>query len=182
MHPSSDGSKRGVEDFPKEPARATSWRWVTCRQPSRCRSLKRGLLWRTYRRCADSAPSGYRADDLEAAKKWYSDLLGIEPYFERAGYAEFRLGDYHHELGLIDSRYSPGVPATGQAGSVTYWLVDDRAATLSKLVSMGGAKEYESMQDRGQGFITASVVDPFGNILGIMYNPHYLEVLNAMKK
>jgi hypothetical protein len=27
------------------------------------------------------------------------------------------------------------------------------------------------------GFITASVVDPFGNILGIMYNPHYLEVL-----
>ena len=28
-----------------------------------------------------------------------------------------------------------------------------------------------------EGFITASVVDPFGNVLGIMYNPHYLEVL-----
>jgi hypothetical protein len=26
---------------------------------------------------------------------------------------------------------------------------------------------------------TASVVDPFGNILGIMYNPHYLEVQAA---
>lgn len=25
----------------------------------------------------------------------------------------------------------------------------------------------------GQGFVTASVTDPFGNVLGIMYNPHY---------
>ncbi len=33
--------------------------------------------------------------------------------------------------------------------------------------------------ERGIGFITASVVDPFGDILGIMYNPHYLEVLTG---
>jgi catechol 2,3-dioxygenase-like lactoylglutathione lyase family enzyme len=51
------------------------------------------------------------ADDLDAAKKWYTELLGIDPYFERpvAGppaYIEFRLGDYHHELGVIDSRYA----------------------------------------------------------------------------
>jgi hypothetical protein len=26
-------------------------------------------------------------------------------------------------------------------------------------------------------FDTAAVVDPFGNVLGIMRNPHYLEVL-----
>jgi hypothetical protein len=25
--------------------------------------------------------------------------------------------------------------------------------------------------------VTASVVDPFGNIIGVMYNPHYLEIL-----
>ncbi|WP_245928636.1 hypothetical protein [Murinocardiopsis flavida] len=31
------------------------------------------------------------------------------------------------------------------------------------------------------GYVTASVVDPFGNILGIMYNPHYLEILAARK-
>jgi hypothetical protein len=42
--------------------------------------------------------------DLAAAKKWYAELLGIAPYFERQGYAEFRLSDYQHELGLIDSR------------------------------------------------------------------------------
>jgi hypothetical protein len=27
--------------------------------------------------------------------------------------------------------------------------------------------------------VTAAVVDPFGNVLGIMYNPHYLEILHS---
>lgn len=36
-----------------------------------------------------------------------------------------------------------------------------------------------SVQDRGEGFITATVIDPFGNVLGLMYNPHYLAVLNS---
>jgi predicted enzyme related to lactoylglutathione lyase len=121
------------------------------------------------------------AADLAAAKQWYAELLGIDPYFERPGYAEFRLGDYQHELGLIDSRYAPDGSATGPAGAVVYWHVDDVTATREKLLSMG-AKEHEAPTDRGQGFITASVVDPFGNILGIMYNPHYLEVLGAPKK
>jgi hypothetical protein len=25
------------------------------------------------------------------------------------------------------------------------------------------------------------VADPFGNVLGVMYNPHYVEVLNSIK-
>ncbi|WP_026678532.1 VOC family protein [Fictibacillus gelatini] len=120
-------------------------------------------------------------DDLAAAKNWYSELLGIEPYFERPGYAEFRLGDYQHELGLIDSRYAPGGSSTGPAGAVVYWHVDDVTATFKQLLSMG-AKEYEAPTERGEGFITASVVDPFGNILGIMYNQHYLEVLGSTRK
>jgi hypothetical protein len=28
--------------------------------------------------------------------------------------------------------------------------------------------------------VTAAVVDPFGNVLGVMYNPHYLEVLKSV--
>jgi hypothetical protein len=27
--------------------------------------------------------------------------------------------------------------------------------------------------------VTAAVVDPFGNVLGIMYNPHYVETLES---
>lgn len=120
-------------------------------------------------------------DDLTAAKKWYANLLGIEPYFERPGYVEFRLGDYQHELGLIDSRYAPGGSVISPAGAVVYWHVDDVTATFKKLLSMG-AKEYEAPTERGEGFITASVVDLFGNILGIMYNQHYLEVLDSNRK
>ena len=49
-------------------------------------------------------------------------------------------------------------------------------AALERLLSMG-ATEHEPPVQRGEGFVTASVVDPFGNILGIMYNPHYLDIL-----
>lgn len=124
----------------------------------------------------------YWADDVKAAKKWYSELLGIEPYFNvpnqdgSLGYTEFRLGDYQHELGLIDRRYAPFDTSVG--GAVVYWHVADVKVTLEKLLSMG-AKELEAPKDRGQGFITASVIDPFGNIVGIMYNPHYLSILKG---
>ncbi|PFY31378.1 glyoxalase [Bacillus toyonensis] len=121
------------------------------------------------------------ADNLEAAKEWYAELLGSKPYFECPGYAEFRLGDYQHELGLIDSRYAPSDAVTGPSGAIVYWHVDDVTETFNKLLSMG-AKEYEAPTERGEGFITASIVDPFGNILGIMYNQHYLDVLISNRK
>lgn len=116
--------------------------------------------------------------DLAAAKSWYTELLGVEPYFERPGYAEFRLGDYQHELGLIDSRYAPASSGPGQGGAVVYWHVDDVSAALEKLLAMG-AKEYQPLTDRGAGFVTAAVTDPFGNVLGFMHNPHYLDVLGT---
>lgn len=121
------------------------------------------------------------AADLAAAKQWYTELLGVEPYFERPGYFEFRLGDYQHELGVIDSRYAPSASASGPAGAIVYWHVGDVAATLAKLLAMG-AQAHQPLTERGAGFVTASVVDPFGNILGIMYNRHYLEVLGSTTK
>jgi uncharacterized glyoxalase superfamily protein PhnB len=54
--------------------------------------------------------------------------------------------------------------------------VDDLAATYDRLLGLG-ATEYEPITTRGPGFVTGSVVDPFGNILGIMSNAHYVEVL-----
>ncbi|MGO4288169.1 VOC family protein [Chitinophaga sp. RAB17] len=122
------------------------------------------------------------AADHESAKKWYSELLGIAPYFELPGYAEFRIGDYEHELGLIDSSYAPkGATLGGPGGAIVYWHVEDVAGTLAKLLSMG-ATELEGVTERGHDFVTASVVDPFGNILGVMFNPHYLDILAARTK
>jgi predicted enzyme related to lactoylglutathione lyase len=126
----------------------------------------------------------YWADDVEAATAWYTELLGIEPYFERPGegappaYIEFRVGDYQHELGLIDARYRPSGDAEGRGGVVVYWAVDDVRAAFDRLLRMG-ATEHQQPIERGPGFVTASVVDPFGNILGVMYNQHYLDVLGS---
>lgn len=133
------------------------------------------------------ATISFYADDVEAATRWYTDLLGIEPYFVRPespappAYVEFRIGDYQHELGIIDRRYAPAGAATGSGGAVAFWHVDDVRAALDRLFAMG-AREYEALIVREAGFITASVADPFGNILGIMYNPHYLGVLESKSK
>ena len=129
------------------------------------------------------ATVSYWADDPKAARAWYSELLGIEPYFQRPdpenpAYVEFRLGDYQAELGIIDARFAPPGAAAGPGGAVLYWHVDDVEAALSRVLAMG-ATAHEPLTDRGTGFITASVIDPFGNILGLMYNPHYLEMLEA---
>ncbi|GED70127.1 glyoxalase [Brevibacillus reuszeri] len=121
------------------------------------------------------------ASDLAVAKQWYTELFGVEPYFERPGYFEFRLGDFQHELGVIDSRYAPNRLATSPSGAIVYWHVDDVTAIFDKLLTMGATK-YEEPIERGPGFITASVVDPFGNIRGIMYNAHFLEVVESTKK
>ncbi|MFN8475237.1 MAG: VOC family protein [Anaerolineae bacterium] len=123
----------------------------------------------------------YWAEDVEAAKRWYAELLGIEPYFERPGYAEFRVGDYQHELGLIDRRFAPKGMGNDTGGAIVYWHVDDVRAAFDKLVAMG-ATPLEGPTERGAGFITASVVDPFGNILGIMVNAHYLQVLASTQQ
>jgi predicted enzyme related to lactoylglutathione lyase len=123
----------------------------------------------------------FHVDDVPAAVEWYTELLGIPPYFERAAdgkpaYVEFRIGDYEHELGFLDRRFAPHDRSDRAGGAVIYWYVDDIQASFERLVSMG-ATVHEDVIERGPGFVTASVVDPFGNILGIMYNQHYLDIL-----
>jgi predicted enzyme related to lactoylglutathione lyase len=105
------------------------------------------------------------ADDLPAATRWYTELLDVVPYFtsEAAGrgpgYVEFSIGDYQHDLGIIDRRFAPPGLAAGPGGVVVHWYVDDVAVTLDRLVSLG-AKQLEAVTERGPGFVTASVVDP----------------------
>jgi predicted enzyme related to lactoylglutathione lyase len=124
------------------------------------------------------------ADDLEAATRWYTEMLGVEPYFNSAdrgmgpGYVEFRFGDYQHELGLIDRSFAPEGSGASTAGARVYWHVDDIDAELARLEALG-AKVYEPRQDRSESWATASVTDPFGNVIGLIRSPHYLEILAA---
>jgi predicted enzyme related to lactoylglutathione lyase len=68
----------------------------------------------------------------------------------RSGYVEFRIGGYQHELGIIDRRFAPPELAAEPGGVVIYWHVDDVAATLDRLVSLG-ARQLEAVTGRGPG-------------------------------
>ncbi len=125
------------------------------------------------------------ADDLAEASAWYTPLFGVEPYYAkefggRLAYIEYRLGDYQHEFGFLDRRFAPHPATDSAAGAVVYWAVDDVEAAFQRLLEHGGV-EHAKPTEHGPGFVTASVVDPFGNVLGVMYNQHYLDVLAALK-
>lgn len=125
------------------------------------------------------ATVNFYAADLDAAKKWYSEVFEIPPYFEKPGYIEFRVGDYEHEMGIIDAKWAPpGATGASAAGAIIYWHVDDVEEAYKRLLDLG-ATSYQPVITRGEGFVTASVVDPFGNILGVMYNKHYLSIVNG---
>jgi predicted enzyme related to lactoylglutathione lyase len=133
------------------------------------------------------ATINYWADDVASAVAWYTEFLGVTAYFERPGpdgrlaYAEFRIGDYQAELGIVDRKFAPPGASSEPGGALMYWHVDDLSATVERLLSLG-AKEYQPITPRGEaGFVTAAVIDPFGNVLGVMCNPHYVEVLNSIR-
>jgi predicted enzyme related to lactoylglutathione lyase len=126
--------------------------------------------------CADRLVGARRTSGASPARAAFSRA------FDRPGYTEFRIGDYQHELGIIDRRYAPQGDAEAPGGAIVYWHVDDIEAAFERLLSLG-AREHQPITPRGEaGFVTASAIDPFGNVLGIMYNPHYLDVLGRVSR
>ena len=55
---------------------------------------------------------------------------------------------------------------------VAYWGVENIKVALDHLIECG-AKMNSDIQDVGDGIKVASVLDPFGNIFGIIENPHF---------
>jgi predicted enzyme related to lactoylglutathione lyase len=109
----------------------------------------------------------YHAPDLTKARAWYAKALGIEPYFDQPFYVGFNVAGY--ELGLDpDASSTPGA----KAGVVAYWAVADAAAEFKRLIELGGT-ERSALQEVGEGIRVATVFDPFGNIFGIIENPHF---------
>lgn len=109
----------------------------------------------------------YHAPDLAKARAWYAKVLGIEPYFDQPFYVGFNVAGY--ELGLDpDSSSTPG----GKGGIAAYWGVFDAAAEFARLIELG-ARERSALQEVGEGIRVATVFDPFGNIFGVIENPHF---------
>lgn len=109
----------------------------------------------------------YRVPDLPRAKAWYSAAFGVQPYFDEPFYVGFNVGGY--ELGL-DPDTKGG--AAGPGGAVAYWGVANLDAALTHFTKAGAAVKVPA-QDVGEGIRVATVADPFGNLIGLIENPHF---------
>jgi catechol 2,3-dioxygenase-like lactoylglutathione lyase family enzyme len=107
----------------------------------------------------------YYVGDLDRAKEWYRQVLGVPPYFDEPFYVGFNVGGF--ELGLL-----PGADRAGQGGAVAYWGVPNVHEAFVRLLGMG-ATALDQPEDVGGDVKHATVVDPFGNILGVIENPHF---------
>ncbi len=99
--------------------------------------------------------------DLDAAKAWFTALLGAPPTFDEPFYVGYEVGGY--ELGLL-----PG----GQGEVQTYWGVPDADAAWAALLERG-ATAHTPVAEVGGGIKTALVTTPLGTLLGIIENPHF---------
>jgi predicted enzyme related to lactoylglutathione lyase len=106
----------------------------------------------------------YPVTELADATAWYGRVLGKPPYFDQPFYVGFEVGGF--ELGLVPD----GQPGT--AGATAYWGTADARAELGRLVGLGATVESDLM-DVGDGIQVATVRDPYGNLFGIIENPHF---------
>ena len=109
----------------------------------------------------------YHVPDLPRAKEWYAKAFGVKPYFDEPFYVGFNVGGY--ELGLDPDTSTVDA---GAGGSVAYWGVDDIEAALAHFTKQGAEARGE-IQDVGEGIRVVTVSDPFGNVIGLILNPHF---------
>ncbi len=109
----------------------------------------------------------YKVGDIQKAREWYSNAFEVEPYFDEKFYVGFNIFGY--ELGLQPEK----VPTVDKVESVvSYWGVENILEAYKRLIRVG-ATENEKPYNVGGVLMTATVRDPFGNIIGLIYNPGF---------
>lgn len=109
----------------------------------------------------------YHVPDLERAKAWYTAAFQQKPYFDQPFYVGFNIAGY--ELGLDPNQK---LTKAGRGGTVAYWRVASIESAIQHFVASGAAVVAPA-QDVGEGIKVATVADPFGNLVGIIENPHF---------
>ena len=104
--------------------------------------------------------------NLARATEWWTSVIGHAPYFNAPFYVGFNVGGY--ELGLL-----PAGDEDSPDGPVTYWGVADIRVEHARMVKLG-AKAHGDIKDVGDGIVVAAVKDPFGNVVGLIQNPHFI--------
>ncbi len=103
----------------------------------------------------------YPAADLPAAKRFFRELIGADPYADSAWYVGYKTGDM--EIGLDPN-------GNAELGALAYWTVSDIAASVKALVAAGGTVVKE-ITDVGYGMLVANVKDPSGAAVGLRQLP-----------
>jgi len=109
----------------------------------------------------------YKVDDLKKAIAWYTKAFHTEPYFNEPFYVGFNIAGY--ELGLIPDDLPGGKKADGVN---TYWGVNDVEKEYQRLIALG-ATDYEKPHNVGGELVVGAVKDPWGNVVGLIYNPDF---------
>src|SRR4051812_40642009 len=108
----------------------------------------------------------FKVSDLDKAKAWYSEVLGFAPYFDEPFYVGYSVGGF--ELGL-----DPDMTDVARGNNhIAYWGVENAEAACSRLSALD-IEPHEPIQEVGGGIKVATFKDPFGNIFGLIENPHF---------
>jgi len=108
----------------------------------------------------------YKVPDISKAKDWYSKAFKCLPYFDQPFYVGFNIGGY--ELGLQpDDNQNEKTIAV-----VAYWGVNNISEVYEHFLNIG-AVENEAPYNVGGEILTATVIDPWGNIIGLIFNPDF---------
>ncbi len=109
----------------------------------------------------------YHVAELEKAKEWYSKAFQTQPYFDEPFYVGFNIEGF--ELGLLQDDENSLNKGTSV---VCYWGVEAIEMEYERLLELG-ATAYEAPNNVGGELKVATVKDPWGNLLGLIYNPYF---------
>ncbi len=109
----------------------------------------------------------YKVGDLGAARDWYARAFRMEPYFDEPFYVGFNIAGY--ELGLLQD----DTPAEEKTANVlSYWGVEDIEAAVARFIELGATEDSKPTNVGGE-IMVATVKDPWGNAIGLIYNPEF---------
>ena len=118
----------------------------------------------------------YKVPDLAEGKAWYENAFQTEPYFDEPTYVGFNIGGF--ELGLLPGNGAGGADRNSggvkqESGVTAYWGVGENIESeVARLVALG-AILVEPPTNVGGAIVVAAVQDPWGNTVGLIYNPTF---------
>ena len=108
----------------------------------------------------------YKVNDLQQAVVWYSKVFERAPYFNTPAYVDFSIKG--HELVLL-----PENNTTEKVDNIlSYWAVEKMQDSYECLLKLD-RRTHQFPKHVGGGIMPASVLDPWNNVLGSIYNPTF---------